>query len=140
VTWVVDASVALKWALPENDSDLAFGLLERTLIAPDWWLVEAGNGLWKCAGRGEITPEEAAALLTDLGEVPVTSVASRELLPRAIALACDLRHPIYDCLYLALALERTLKLVTADTRFLGLVDKRPDLSDHIVSLSSREWE
>jgi len=35
----------------------------------------------------------------------------------ALTLARELRHPVYDCFYLALAIERDLSVVTADARF-----------------------
>lgn len=139
MTWVVDASVALKWVLPEEDSDDAHTLLRQPLIAPAWWLVEAGNGLWKSAQRGEITPGEAVALLDDLKEVPVTTVDGTELLGSALALASALGHPIYDCLYLALAIDRDLGLVTADTRFWRAVQSSPEWSARVVKLADQDW-
>ena len=39
----------------------------------------------------------------------------------ALNLARELRHPAYDCFYLALAIERDLDLVTADARFVRAV-------------------
>ena len=40
----------------------------------------------------------------------------RHLLAEALALACHLDHPVYDCLYLALARREAAVLVTADQR------------------------
>ena len=139
MTWVVDASVALKWSLPEEDSDLARELLRKTLIAPDWWLVEAGNGLWKSVGRREISAAEAVVLLADLNDVPVTSVDARTILGPAVMLGCELNHPVYDCLYLALAVERDIGLVTADSRFIRALSNHPDLARRVVSLASGDW-
>jgi predicted nucleic acid-binding protein len=44
-----------------------------------------------------------------------------ELLPRAIDLAFDLQHPIYDCIYLALAEREKAALITADLRLIATV-------------------
>ena len=50
--------------------------------------------------------------------------AFEELVPtsvlkdRALAIAIELRHPAYDCFYLALAERRTSSLVTADDRLI----------------------
>jgi predicted nucleic acid-binding protein len=54
--YVVDASVAVKWYLPEPESDAAGRLLdpEHDLIAPDLLFAEVGNALWKRWRRGEI--------------------------------------------------------------------------------------
>ncbi len=45
---VVDASVGLKWVLPERDSHMAQALAvsDETLLVPDFWLGEATNVLW----------------------------------------------------------------------------------------------
>ena len=42
-------------------------------------------------------------------------------MPRALAIAAASDHPIYDCIYLAVAEDRQLPLVTADGRFIRAV-------------------
>ncbi len=54
---------------------------------------------------------EAAAGLPALFD---TLVPSAELVERACTLALGLDHPVYDCLYLALAEREGVALVTAD--------------------------
>lgn len=39
----------------------------------------------------------------------------------AIALACELKHPVYDCVYLALADVLVTAVVTADQKFANKV-------------------
>jgi hypothetical protein len=70
---VVDASVVLKWFLPEPDSAAADFLLEKflndevELLAPDLMLVEAASALWKLAMvRKERSANEAALIDRDL--------------------------------------------------------------------------
>ena len=67
---------------------------------------------------GEIDRKEALALLADLGEAEVETVEIAGLIDTAYKIADDLNHPIYDCLYLAAAIERDTHVVTADKRFL----------------------
>ena len=55
---VVDASIALKWVIPEPDSDAANALRAAELIAPALWLAEAANALWRHARLGKITAAE----------------------------------------------------------------------------------
>lgn len=43
---------------------------------------------------------------------------SVELLEEAWLLAFQLRHAVYDCVFLALALRLNVRLVTADLKFL----------------------
>ena len=42
---------------------------------------------------------------------------STRLLPAAITLSVELRHALYDCLYLAVALEAGCDVLTADRKF-----------------------
>lgn len=116
---VVDASVALKWLVEEEDSDAALALRGHDLAAPSLLRIEAANVLRTLALRGAIPPETAGGLLALLQEAPVTLIEPDDPLERrALELALEFAHPVYDCLYLALA-ERTGRLlVTADARFL----------------------
>ena len=127
MTIVVDASVALKWVLDEPGKEAADALLDDELIAPALWLLEAANALWRRTLRGEITPGEAKARLEELNNAPVASTAIADDLAAAADLANRLGHPVYDCLYLALALRENAYVVTADARFRAVVEKIPSL-------------
>ena len=65
-TLVIDASVAVKWLLPEDGREEALRLQDLyqdekiDLIAPSLLGVEVANVLWKRARRGDLT--SAAAL------------------------------------------------------------------------------
>lgn len=135
MTIVVDASVALKWVLEEPGSDAAEELLEKDLAAPSLWLLEAANALWRRTVRGELTPAEATERLTELTKAPVASVPLEQDLPEAMSLSVQLNHPVYDCLYLALARRLETYVVTADTRFgQAVADHRTHIG-HIRVLS-----
>jgi len=123
MTIVVDASVAVKWVIPEVLSDQAEALRGRAdrLLAPDLLLPEAANALWKKLTRREITAGEAAQALDLLMASGLELRPSGPLLGRALALARQLRHPVYDCLYLVLAQAEGATLITADRRLLTLV-------------------
>jgi len=113
---VIDASVAVKWVVPEIDSDRARLLSQARLEAPDLLPIECANILWKKVGLGDLNERDAATRLDLLLHSPLTLVPSHALLPPALRMALDLKHPVYDCVYLALALERKLPLITADRR------------------------
>jgi predicted nucleic acid-binding protein len=121
MTAVVDASVAVKWVIPEVLSDRADALRGQAdrLLAPDLLLVEATNTLWKKLTRREITAREAAHALDLLQSSALELRPSGPLLGRALTLARRLRHPVYDCLYVALAQVEGAILVTADRRLLA---------------------
>jgi len=120
VTIVVDASVAVQWVLPESMSEFAGGLRSERLIAPALWLVEAANAIWKRHLRGEMSVDQARARLTELLNAPVASLPVEPYMPGALQLATELRHPVYDCLYLAVAIQHQTYVVTADRRFAEL--------------------
>lgn len=113
---VVDASVTLKWVLNEPGTDAALALLSEELIAPDLWLIEAANALWRYVRLGEASIAEALARIDELSNAPVASVSIGPYVRRALQIAAALRHPVYDCLYLALADALNTYVVTDDRR------------------------
>ncbi len=131
---IVDASVALKWVLPEDGSDAARNLWGQELAAPSIWLVEAGNALWRRAQTGTLSTSDAQSRLTQLLNAPVTAVPSEAYLNDALGLAVQLRHPVYDCLYLAAAIREGTHVVTADNRFLAAVARDRTLKKHVRAL------
>lgn len=125
MTVVVDASIAVKWVIPEVLSDRADALRGQAdhLLAPDLLLAEAANALWKKLIRREITAREAAQALDLLMASGLDLRPSAPLLGRALELARRLRHPVYDCVYLTLAQGEGATLVTADQRLLARVTR-----------------
>ena len=131
---VIDASVALKWVLDESGKEAADALLEEELIAPSLWLLEAANALWRRRQREEINDEEAKERLTELYNAPVTTTTIEDDLLAAADLANVLGHPVYDCLYLAMAIRENTYVVTADRRFHAAVDRSPTLKGAVRML------
>jgi predicted nucleic acid-binding protein len=115
---VVDASVAIKWFVPEVLSDRAVRLLDGTfeLLAPDLLLPECGNVLWKKISRGEITAEEGRVILQGLVGAPLRIVGSQALVEAALEIATAFRRTVYDGMYAALAVSHTCLFITADDR------------------------
>lgn len=114
---IVDASVAIKWLVPETDTEVANQLLARgDLVAPDLLASEVANAIWKKRNRGEISgvPMGLGGLMRLFSRIEPTP----PLLPRATAIALELDHPAYDCFYLALAETTGSTIVSADQRLL----------------------
>ncbi len=134
---VVDASVALKWVIDEEGSDQAARLLDgRPLHAPALLLTEAANALWVIQRRGTIDAGGAEDALQQLRAAPLVMPPSDiELIGEAFRIARLLDHPVYDCVYLALAVERGAPVVTADRRLVAAAAKDPDLATFIRKLS-----
>lgn len=134
---VIDASIAVKWVIEEEGSREAVALRGRgRLIAPDLLVAECANILWKKARRSEIVREEALLAARLLQGADIELVPMRPLLAAAARLAIALDHPAYDCIYLALAVERDCRFVTADQALLRKLEEvRPrGLRGRAVSL------
>ncbi len=125
--FVVDASVVIKWLLPEVHSGAARSVLadDHTLMAPDLLWAELGNALWKRLRSGEITTEDARDLLRDFRRFPVVTTPIVTLIDAALEIAAHLDKTVYDSLYLALALGKRCRLVTADRRLYNALKRGP---------------
>jgi predicted nucleic acid-binding protein len=135
--YVVDASVAVKWLVQEPFSDQAARLLTsgHTLVAPELLFAEATNALWAMCRRGDIGTTDFSEAVGVLRAAPVAVPATvRHLAAAAGRLAIDLDHPVYDCVYLALAMQEQCSVVTADRRFHEVVGAHPYLEDRIVHI------
>ena len=117
--FVVDASVAIKWLVAEEQSDIAARLLDGSheLFAPRLMAAEVANALWRKVRVGEIEPRQAGALAAALPELPVGWANDDELSADALRIAISLERPAYACTYLALAHSLGAKLITADAHF-----------------------
>lgn len=117
--YVVDASVAIKWFVPEIHSDAALRARHsgHQLHVPAFMMLEVGSVLAKKIRRGELTPHESDTILKELKHLPLQRHADERLFPAAYALACDTHRSLYDCLYLALAEVVDGIMITADRKF-----------------------
>ena len=118
-TYVVDASVAVKWFLPELDAEAALRLRApyHTLVAPDLLWLEVGSTVCQRIQRKQIPPEAGLQILPELRRLPIQFFSSVDLLDPAMTIALETSTSVYDCLYLALATSLDARMVTADRRF-----------------------
>lgn len=115
---MIDASVAAKWFVPEDDTDKAIGLRDRfveggvDLVAPDLLVYEVVNALRYHPEIGSsMLQEDVDALFSlDLDLVPPSS----ELVRLSALRAREMEISIYDAAYVILAQETATSLVTAD--------------------------
>jgi predicted nucleic acid-binding protein len=122
---VVDASVALKWAVTEDGSDEAMELLagvideEVWLVAPEHLLGEVGNGLRKRVAQGVLPADDAVAAFRAMATVGLELLGGPQRWLRSLDAALDWGVTTYDALYILLALDLECELVTADLRLVA---------------------
>ena len=127
MTLVIDASVACKWFFAEDLSAEARALAasDASFIAPDMILVECANAAWRRVLSREIPRTQGEAFLKTMPHWFESLVPTNGLHETAFRMACALSHPVYDCLYLALAEREGTRLITADRPFVERVSGSP---------------
>lgn len=137
MSYIVDASVAVKWFVIEPHRDKARALLLAhggDLEAPDFLLLELANIVWKKVRLGQIEQGNAFPILADTREFITRFHPGETLLDRALEIALALDHPVYDCLYLACAELSGRTLITDDRRLAGAV-RGTTLEDRVETLA-----
>ena len=74
--------------------------------------------------------------MDELVNAPVASFAIEPHVARALEIATQINHPVYDCFYLALALREGIMLVTDDRRFAAAAAIRPELAGQVRLLGT----
>lgn len=117
---VVDASVAVKWIVPEPDNELANAILRSgaSLFAPDLARVEVCGALSRKVREGLFSVEDARTAHSKwcwlLEEGALTLCDSSDLIDRAFDIALAARHAVADCVYIACAEHLGAAVLTAD--------------------------
>jgi predicted nucleic acid-binding protein len=119
--FVLDASVALAWMLPDEAHAaearrLIEAVVEEGAVVPGHWRLEVGNGLLMAEQRRRVPQGTMAAMLGRLAALPIA------LDPETAARAWDAaptlarRHglSLYDAAYLELAVREGLALASFD--------------------------
>lgn len=138
---VIDASVLIKFYVPEILSDRAERLLAKVereevgLLAPDLIYPEAGNTLWKKQRLKELTRSEVEEITDAILSLPLKIEASKPLLPLAVELATAYGITVYDALYISLTKVYETTLITADRKLAEGLGKT-DLRDSVTWLGS----
>jgi predicted nucleic acid-binding protein len=117
---VVDGCIAAKLLFMEEWSVEAESLSEKSdgWIAPSIVLAELSNVIWKQMARAGLKAADAHRLRLGIPHIYSEIIAIEDLVADAQRIMIDLVHPVYDCLYLALAAREKLPLVTVDNRLI----------------------
>ena len=134
---VVDASVAVKWLIVEEDSLDARGLLDdEELHAPRLLVSEVANAVWRKVRLDQVDRAAAGQLVATMPDMPVRWHADETICADAIRLAITHDRPVYDLMYLALAQRLGARVVTADQRLVNAL-AMTDHGDLVVPLTNR---
>ncbi|MFZ0308233.1 MAG: type II toxin-antitoxin system VapC family toxin [Candidatus Sulfotelmatobacter sp.] len=123
--FVLDASVALKWAIPPANETLSAESLQLLkeyvngrvdLLVPDIFWAEVGNVLWKGVRLRRWSRTTAERIASEMQARNFSTVPSRTLMTEALRIAFAYDRAVYDCLYVALAVRSKSQMITADER------------------------
>ncbi len=118
---VIDASVALSWVLPTEDTDQALSLrshvLEnpqtKLLVPPTFWY-EVTNVLWVATRRQRLNSHNAIKALESLIDFEFTVWIAN--LSHCLKLSITHNLAVYDTAYLDIAIDQEATLWTMDLR------------------------
>ncbi len=141
MTYVIDASVALKWFLREEDNEGADALFDAFLLnkiqlmAPDVLLLEVANALWKqTVLLKQLRSQEAIAIFHDFLTLPLNLQATNPLASGALELAIRHHHSVYDTLYCALAIAHDCEFITADRVLVAKLGRSLPFVRHLATI------
>jgi predicted nucleic acid-binding protein len=133
---VVDASVAVKWHLEgEDDNEQATLLLTRfsqgsiLLVAPEQIRFEVPSAITAATlgKQPRLSQEEGKAAIDEFLALGLKTVGSDAVILAAYPLVQQYGCSFYDALYVALALDLALPLITADRKLYERIKELPDI-------------
>jgi len=127
---VIDASVALKWYLKDEEfGQKALGLLDRyvlnelDLLAPSLLEYEVINGLIIARKRGRIKKKEVLLAMDGFMDLNIDLKSLKGIYPKMLYYCSRYNCSGYDASYLAVSEEEGAIMVTADRRLYNAVRK-----------------
>ncbi|MEO6588084.1 MAG: type II toxin-antitoxin system VapC family toxin [Pyrinomonadaceae bacterium] len=116
---VVDASVAVKWYIPEIFEREANRVQTsgEILHAPELILPEFSNIIWKKVRFGEITEKEGNKIVDAFAQRNLHFHSHKTLIKSAFTGAVMTNRTVYDWTYLSLAIALSCEFITADEKF-----------------------
>ena len=130
---MLDASVAVKWAIPLEEEALtseSVRLLKRYIdgevdfVVPDIFWAEVANVLRTGVCRHRWSWLIAEQIASDIRRRDFPTVPSLMLFSEALQIALTYDRSVYDCLYVALAVQSKTEWITADERLANALAAR----------------
>ena len=130
MSWVLDASLALAWVLPDEGSKIADRLRPKLTPSapcrvPALWWYEMSNALAVAQRNRRITATEVTLAATLFAALPIESdeQPSADTIRRLAPLSIQHGLSAYDAAYLELALRSGLGIATLDTKLAAAAGK-----------------
>ena len=122
---ILDASaaVAIAMNLPESTKFQPNIDTSDVVIAPDLFVAEVSNAIWKYVRAGIMDSDQGSCALERAVSLVDTFEPGQGLYREAFALSVDYLHPVYDALYLVLARRHNGVLATLDKCLAELASK-----------------
>ena len=121
---VLDASVAVRLYVAHPDTAAAQRLaVESECISPGLVRLEMANALRRYVQAGIVSSVDARRALAHLEQAVRVISETTEMGLSALEIALEHSHSVYDCCYLALALNDLAALATADRKLAALAGK-----------------
>ncbi len=121
---ILDVSGAMPFILDDQRRALTADLIFKadTVIVPEIFVAELGNVLWKYVRFNGIEETEAHRALQIGLDMADKIIPNASIIDDALVLAVKTSHPVYDCLYLTLALKMRYGVLTQDKKLRSLGD------------------
>lgn len=116
----VSAAFAVVAGAPASGHFLPYLESATQVLSPDLFYSEATNAAWNFHHIEGLSPEGSVKLAEGAIQLVDIFFPSESLWEEALALACKLAHPVYDCFYLILAQQQEATLLTADKRLIKI--------------------
>jgi len=136
--YVVDASVAVKWFVPEEEADSARRLKRRfeqgqaDILSPPLILFEVANAL-RCHPVVKLGVEELVTATEALKDMEIIVEMSRETWTKLFEISRTEGITTYDAAYLSLAVLSDAMFVSADQKLVSGLSK--ELKQYAILLS-----
>lgn len=119
---VLDASAAIELLLERPQAHAIRTILAEAdcVLAPDLFVPEVTNALWKYLRAGAISVDDAQRAAETAVQLVDEFTSSHILQREALSVAHAWSHPVYDAVYIVLARRNAASLITMDTRLRSL--------------------
>lgn len=122
---VLDASAAMNLVMRTERASALIARLEvaRVVISPSLYQSEVANALWKYVRVGRLDKDLALERFDEAVGLVDQFEPDDRLVVEAMTLAVRHGHPVYDLLYVVLAMRNGARILSSDKRLLGLAAK-----------------